>query len=65
MNAYELLKKLQETLDHVPLVLMTGFGYDPDHTIIKARQEGVSTVLYKPFRLDQLVATIEEMVKRK
>jgi len=63
MNAYELLKNLQETLDHVPLVLMTGFGYDPDHTIIKARQEGVSTVLYKPFRLDQLVATIEELVK--
>jgi DNA-binding NarL/FixJ family response regulator len=41
---------------------MTGFGYDPGHTILKARQAGVKTVLYKPFRLDQLVTTIENMV---
>jgi len=62
MNGYELLVKLREITDHVPLVLMTGFGYDPGHTILKARQAGVKSVLYKPFRLDQLVATIEEMV---
>lgn len=62
MNGYELFLKLREMTDHVPLVLMTGFGYDPGHTILKARQAGVKTVLYKPFRLDQLVTTIENMV---
>jgi DNA-binding response OmpR family regulator len=63
MNGYELLMKLRETMEQVPLVLMTGFGYDPGHTILKARQEGVRSILYKPFRLDQLVASIEETVE--
>ncbi len=62
MNGYELLRELNEILDTVPLVLMTGFGYDPGHSIVKARQAGLRSVLYKPFRLDQLVSTIEEVV---
>jgi DNA-binding NtrC family response regulator len=41
---------------------MTGFGYDPGHSILKARQEGAISVLYKPFRLDQLLLAVEEMV---
>jgi DNA-binding NtrC family response regulator len=63
MNGYELFQKLQKIMDVVPLVLMTGFGYDPGHTILNARQAGVKKILYKPFRLDQLVTTIEEMVQ--
>ena len=62
MNGYELLCKLKEIFADVPLVLMTGFGYDPGHSIVKARQEGLRGVLYKPFRLDQLVSSIEEIV---
>ena len=45
MNGYELLLRLQEILDPVPLVLMTGFGYDPGHSIVKARQAGIDLVL--------------------
>jgi len=62
MNGYELLCQLKEVSDEVPLVLMTGFGYDPGHSIVKARQAGLRSVLYKPFRLDQLVCTVEEVV---
>jgi CheY-like chemotaxis protein len=62
MNGYELLLIMRELLDKVPLILMTGFGYDPGHCILKARQEGVTSVLYKPFRLDQLLCAVEEMV---
>jgi len=62
MNGYELLLKLSEQIEQVPMVLMAGFGYDPDHSIVKARQAGLRSVLYKPFRLDQLVSTIEETV---
>jgi len=59
MSGYQLLLKLQEILDHVPLVLMTGFGYDPGHSIVKARQAGIDLVLFKPFRIDQLLDTVE------
>ncbi|HTQ40918.1 MAG TPA: response regulator, partial [Pirellulales bacterium] len=64
MNGYELLLRLQEILDPVPLVLMTGFGYDPGHSIVKARQAGIELVLYKPFRLDQLLDTVQKAVAK-
>ena len=55
--------KLQGILDCVPMVLMTGFGYDPGHSIVKARQAGLraDAVLYKPFRLDALLDTVEKV----
>jgi GAF domain-containing protein len=64
MSAYGLLCKLQETLDSVPLVLMSGYGYDPGHTLVKCRQAGLhpKAVLFKPFRRDQLLEVIEMML---
>lgn len=65
MSGYEFMLKLQTVIEHVPLVLMTGFGYDPGHSIVKARQAGLpaGAVLYKPFRLDQLLDTVEQVVR--
>lgn len=65
MSGYDFMLKLQQVLEHVPLVLMTGFGYDPGHSIVKARQAGLQAgaVLYKPFRLDQLLDTVELIVR--
>ncbi len=64
VTGYELMLRLQEIIDPVPLVLMTGFGYDPGHSIVKARQAGVDLVLFKPFRLDQLLDTVEKAVAK-
>ncbi len=64
MTGYELMLKLQELLEAPPLVLMTGFGYDPTHTIVNARKAGLPAwaVLYKPFRMDQLLSAVKRMV---
>ena len=62
MNGYELMQKLSAFAETLPLILMTGFGYDPGHSIVKARQAGLKEVLYKPFRLDQLLETIERVL---
>ena len=62
MNGYELMQKLAVITRSLPLVLMTGFGYDPGHSIVKSRQAGLKEVLYKPFRLDQLLETIERVL---
>jgi CheY-like chemotaxis protein len=35
----------------VPVILMTGFGYDPNHSIVRASQEGLQAVLFKPFKV--------------
>ena len=65
ISGYDLLMKLKELLENPPLILMTGFGYDPGHSIVKARQAGLraGAILYKPFRLDQLLETVEATVK--
>jgi FixJ family two-component response regulator len=65
MSGYQLLLRLQELLDPVPLILMTGFGYDPGHSIVKARQAGIDLVLFKPFRVDQLLDTVEKSILRR
>jgi CheY-like chemotaxis protein/PAS domain-containing protein len=62
MSGYDLMLKLKEMMDAVPMALMTGFGYDPGHSIVRARQAGLQAVLYKPFRLDQLLDTVEQIV---
>ena len=64
MSGHQFMLKLREIwdVDPLPLVLMTGFGYDPGHSIVKARQAGLQAVLYKPFRVDQLLSTVEQIV---
>lgn len=64
MSGYDFMRQLRKAIpvEPLPLVLMTGFGYDPHHSIVKARQAGLKAVLYKPFRLDQLLSTVEQIV---
>lgn len=62
MNGYECFAQIREIHEHLPVILMTGFGYDPTHSIVKARQLGLKCVLYKPFRLDQLITGVEKAV---
>lgn len=62
MTGYDCFAHLREINAELPVILMTGFGYDPSHSIVKARQAGLKSVLYKPFRLDQLLTEVENAV---
>lgn len=62
MTGYDCFLLLRGIHEHLPIILMTGFGYDPSHSIVKARQLGLKSVLYKPFRLDQLLDEVEKTV---
>ena len=59
-KGYEVFNRLKQIDPHVPVILMTGYGYDPGHSIVKARQAGCKAVLFKPFRVDQLVSELEK-----
>ncbi len=61
-NGYECFRKLREINRHVPIIMMTAFGYDASHSIVKARQEGLKAVLYKPFRRAQMLDEVEKAV---
>jgi CheY-like chemotaxis protein len=54
-NGYEIFAAAQRAHEGLPVLLMTGFGYDPHHSIVRASQEGLSSVLFKPFKVDQLL----------
>lgn len=68
IKGYELLIQLKSIVEEPPLILMSGYGYDPGHSIVKARQAGLKphATVFKPFRLKQLLdaldATIHEPV---
>jgi CheY-like chemotaxis protein/putative methionine-R-sulfoxide reductase with GAF domain len=63
LDGYETFHRLREIRPGTPIILMTGFGYDPTHSIVKARQEGLQTVLYKPFRSDRLMEAVEQALR--
>jgi two-component system, sensor histidine kinase SagS len=62
MTGFECFYQLKQINEHLAVILMTGFGYDPAHSIVKARQHGLKSVLYKPFRLEQLLTEVEKAV---
>jgi CheY-like chemotaxis protein len=63
-NGYEIFTAATEIWPNQAVVLMTGFGYDPHHSIMRASQEGMHTVLFKPFRTDQLVETAQKACRK-
>jgi CheY-like chemotaxis protein len=61
-SGYEVFTKTREVLPDVPVILMTGFGYDPDHTIVRASANGVQGILLKPFRTSQLIDAVRNAI---
>jgi len=59
MKAYDVFRRLREVQPDLPVIFITGFGYDPSHAIVKARQEGLKYVLFKPFKPDKLIELVE------
>ena len=66
IKGWEMLIELKEFYEDPPFILLTGFGYDPGHTIPKSREQGLraNAVLFKPFKLEQLTEVLESTVSR-
>ncbi|MEM6468732.1 MAG: response regulator [Planctomycetota bacterium] len=64
-SGFQLMMRLKEIIDPVPMILMTGFGYDPGHSIVNALQNGLhpKARLFKPFRLDQLIDVVKTVLE--
>jgi len=57
MKGDELLRELRHTVPGVPVVIMTAFG--SIESAVDAMRDGAYHYLTKPFRIEQLVATLE------
>lgn len=59
-NGYEVFAAARRCSTGVPVILMTGFGYDPHHSIVRASQEGLQAVLFKPFEVEKLLIEVRQ-----
>lgn len=54
-NGYEVFRATKDANAATPMMLMTAFGYDPHHSIVRSSQEGLHCFLFKPFQVSQLL----------
>ena len=59
LNGYELFRSLRESGIQTPVLFMTAFGYDPEHSAVKACVQGCPMPLFKP--VDSLL--LEKRIK--
>jgi len=62
-NGYEVFSAARQLSQSCPVILMTGFGYDPNHSIVKASKEGLAGVLFKPFKVEQLLEEVRHALQ--
>lgn len=63
-TGYEIFAEARKLYPDLPVILMTGFGYDPHHSIVRASQEGLQCVLFKPFQAERLVEEVHKALAR-
>ncbi|PID27191.1 MAG: response regulator [Candidatus Cloacimonadota bacterium] len=64
MNGHELYEMTKSLNKDLPVIMMTGFGYDPNHAVVEARKSGLKDIIFKPFDLDKLINLILARVKK-
>ncbi|MCK5050107.1 MAG: response regulator [Candidatus Cloacimonetes bacterium] len=62
MDGYELYSRAKEYNEDLPIIMMTGFGYDPDHVVVKSRKAGLQDVIFKPFDIKKLTDKIKKRI---
>lgn len=62
-SGYDIFAASRRMQPTPPVILMTGFGYDPNHSIMRASQEGLHAVLYKPFKVELLMLEVRKAMQ--
>ena len=62
-TGYDVFAAARRVSQTVPVILMTGFGYDPNHCIVRASQEGLQAVLFKPFKVQQFLSEVRKALQ--
>ncbi|HOY84116.1 MAG: response regulator [Candidatus Cloacimonetes bacterium] len=63
MDGYELFWRIKDHAPGLPVIMMTGFGYDPNHVLVRAKTDGLQDILFKPFDIAKLIALIESKLE--
>ncbi len=52
MDGYDFINKIEEMNIPSQIGLMTGFGYNPKHTLVKINKKGKFPIFFKPFKFN-------------
>jgi DNA-binding NtrC family response regulator len=64
MDGYELYKNIREIKSDLPIILMTGFGYDPNHAVVRIRKEEGIECIFKPFDATKLLQKVKDRIAK-
>ena len=64
MDGHELISKLRDRNVFSEVALMTGFGYNPKHTLVKIFKTFKYPCLFKPFNRVKVAETVQEAWNR-
>jgi DNA-binding NtrC family response regulator len=59
MDGYELYNRIKDYNKDLPIIMMTGFGYDPNHVLVNIKKFEKVEVLLKPFDPEELLEKIQ------
>ena len=62
-TGYDVFAAARKKNAALPVILMTGFGYDPNHCIVRASHEGLQAVLFKPFKVEQFLGEVRKALQ--
>ena len=62
-TGYDVFAAAHRRNANLSVILMTGFGYDPHHSIVRASQEGLQAILFKPFKVEQLLSEVRKALQ--
>ncbi len=65
VNGLEVLREIRVKYPSKPVVLVTGYRYEMQDSIVKGLEIGAYTVLYKPFETEVLVSLLEDIRRMK
>jgi DNA-binding response OmpR family regulator len=64
MDGYELYNRVKDYNQKLPIIMMTGFGYDPNHVLVNIKKFGRVEVLLKPFDVEKLLIKMRMYLKQ-
>ncbi len=54
-TGYDVFAAAKANCAETEVILITAFGYDPNHSVVRASGEGLAAVLLKPFKIQRLL----------
>ncbi len=63
MDGYELYWRVKDYNEKLPVIMMTGFGYDPNHVLVRSKMDGLKDIVFKPFDVEKLLELMDFRLK--